>query len=121
MKNDSMSRHCPIVYAMDRIGGKWKMPLIWLINQYPGVRYRQIRKAYAGITNTVLTRALQELEQDGLIRRTDFEEVPPRVEYHLTQKGKAIVPAILELTDWGWVQMEADGKRPLLAVIEDDR
>lgn len=121
MKNDSMSRHCPIVYAMDRIGGKWKMPLIWLINQYPGVRYGQIRKAYAGITNTVLTRALQELEQDGLIRRTDFEEVPPRVEYHLTQKGKAIVPAILELTDWGWVQMEADGKRPLLAVIEDDR
>ena len=62
------------------------------------------------MTQPAVTRALQELEQDGLIRRVDFEEVPPRVEYHLTGKGKAAVPAVLAITDWDgsrWKQMES--------------
>ena len=94
------------------------MPLIWLIYQYPGVRYGQIRKAYAGITNTVLTRALQELEQEELIRREAFDEKPLRVEYYLTQTGEKIVPAILQITDWGANRMIKAGKRPILAEIE---
>ncbi|MEA4972529.1 HTH-type transcriptional activator HxlR [bioreactor metagenome] len=103
--------HCPVVYTMDMIGGRWEMALIWLINEYPQIRYGQIKKIYPMITNTSLTRTLQHLEQSGIISRTDFNENPPRVEYSLTSKGMQFLPVLECITKIGGQIMSEEGKR----------
>lgn len=111
--------HCPIVYTMDMIGGRWEMAMIWLINEYPQIRYGQIKKIYPMITNTSLTRTLQHLEQSGLISRTDFNENPPRVEYSLTNKGMQFLPVLECITKIGGQIMSEEGKRGYFPKINE--
>lgn len=111
MDYSNILNHCPVVYTMDMIGGRWEMALIWLINEYPQIRYGQIKKIYPMITNTSLTRTLQHLEQSGIIRREDFNEKPPRVEYSLSNKGMEFLPVLECITKIGEQIMSEEGKR----------
>ncbi|MCM1577433.1 MAG: winged helix-turn-helix transcriptional regulator [Ruminococcus sp.] len=80
--------------------GKWKLQIIYeLCIKYP-IRFGELKKNIGGITNTMLTASLRELEQDGLISRAQFNEIPPHVEYSLTEKGKALLPVFYEMTKW---------------------
>jgi len=119
MDYQNILNHCPVVYTMDLIGGRWEMALIWLIHEYSNIRFGQIKKIYPMITNTSLTRTLQHLEQNGIINRTDFNENPPRVEYSLSDKGIQFLPILECITKIGGQIMSEEGKRVYFPNIEE--
>ena len=96
---------CPVTSAMDVIGGKWKPMIIFLI--YKGVnRFGQLSKLLEGVSKRTLTKQLRDLENDGVLSRQVFPEVPPRVEYSLTEKGNTLLPVIKALYLWGQNEFE---------------
>ena len=92
---------CGLKKVLDIIGGKWKIMILCVIDKEGIVRYGDLRRAVFGITNTMLANSLKEMENDGLVERKQFMEMPVRVEYSLTDKAKSIVPILLELKRWG--------------------
>lgn len=91
---------CPVEAALGLIGGKWKGILLYHLFEGT-LRFNAIRKRLPGLTQRMLTAQLRELEADGLIVRTVFAEVPPRVEYSLSPKGRTLEPVIMALKAWG--------------------
>ena len=94
------SVHCPVELAIRIIGGKWKPVIIWRLRDSKK-RFGELKREIKGITVKMLAQQLRELEQDGLVDRKMFYEVPPRVEYSLTDLGRSLEPAIRELGAWG--------------------
>lgn len=94
------SETCPIGDAVRMIGGRWKMRILCALTLDGTLRYNDLRKRIAGITPAVLSASLKELEQDGLISRTQYEEIPPRVEYAVTEHGKELWPILHSLAHW---------------------
>ncbi|EMF61995.1 winged helix-turn-helix transcriptional regulator [Stenotrophomonas maltophilia] len=99
---DEINMHDEMRRAFALLSGKWKLEIMWLLNQRI-YRFGELRKAIPGITQHMLTAQLRELEADGLISRTVFAEVPPRVEYEITQKARGLGPTMEALTVW-WNQ-----------------
>lgn len=93
--------NCPLTYALNLIGGKWRLPIIWALHKNGTMRYNELKRNIDGITGMVLTQTLKELELYGIINREQFMEVPPRVEYSLTDSGEELIPALKALADWG--------------------
>lgn len=85
--------------AFSLLSGKWKLEIMWLLNQRV-YRFGELRKAIPDVTQHMLTAQLRELEADGLVSRTVFAEVPPRVEYAITPKARALGPTMDALTAW---------------------
>ncbi|NLR61612.1 helix-turn-helix transcriptional regulator [Chitinophaga polysaccharea] len=103
-KNNESDTVCAVDYAFQRIGGKHKGRVIYHLRA--GVkRYGELRRSLTGITPKMLTQVLRELEQDELITRHVYLEVPPRVEYQLTDTGRELLPFIILLSEWGRKQM----------------
>jgi len=98
--------YCPVDYAFQRIGGKYKGRILWYLKDGT-LRYGELKKKVEGVSPKMLTQALKELEADNLIKRKVFVEVPPRVEYTLTDSGKELLPSINQLRLWGEAQMKA--------------
>lgn len=92
---------CPLTFALNLIGGKWRLPIIWALSKNKVMRYNELKKNIEGITNMMLTQTLKELESYGIINREQFMEVPPRVEYSLTVEGESLIPALKALAHWG--------------------
>jgi len=92
---------CPLTFALEIIGGKWRLPIIWLLSKNGTMRYNELKRSIEGITNMMLTQSLKELESYDIIRREQFMEVPPRVEYSLTHNGQDLISALKVLADWG--------------------
>lgn len=99
--------HCPILHTMDVICSKWKLPIIWQLLIEDGLHYNELKRRIEPVTNTMLTRSLRDLEKDGLVTRNSEGTVPPSVTYHLTESGKALLPAMKELFVWGQQHMAA--------------
>ncbi|WNF31367.1 helix-turn-helix domain-containing protein [Streptomyces sp. C11-1] len=91
---------CGIDAAMDVIGGKWKVLILWALNEKT-CRFGELRRAVPGVTEKVLSSQLRELEDDGIVHREVFAEVPPRVEYSLTPLGFSLNAALEPLGEWG--------------------
>ncbi len=92
---------CGLKKVLGIIGGKWKILILCLIDHKKNVRYNEMRREIFGITNTMLAQSLKEMEADGLVLRTQFPEMPVRVEYSLTHKAETLIPILLELKAWG--------------------
>ena len=92
--------NCPVTATMDVIGGKWKILIIHLIN-YDINRFGKLSMMLKDISRQMLTTQLRDLEKDGILERVIYPEIPPRVEYFLTPKGKALIPVLNSLRDWG--------------------
>ncbi|MFD0312780.1 winged helix-turn-helix transcriptional regulator [Streptomyces flavalbus] len=92
---------CGIDVAMEVIGGKWKVLILWALHEHPSRRFGELRRLVPGITEKVLASHLRELEADGVVRRDSYDEVPPRVEYALTEQGVRLNAALGPLADWG--------------------
>lgn len=90
---------CPITKAMTMVGGKWK-PIIIYVLSFGKLRFGKIAFQITGISRKVLTQQLRELEHDGIITRTVYPEIPPRVEYELTVKGEELMPVYQLLAEW---------------------
>ena len=99
---------CPILYAMELIGQKWKLPILWYIAdaEKQTLRYRELERKVVGITATMLTKCLRELEQDRFITRKQYSTIPPTVEYSLANRGKTLIPALESVYQWAEDQMK---------------
>lgn len=106
---------CPVEAALERIDGKWKGVVLYHLLQHGTLRFGGIARLCQGATPRVLARQLRELEQDGLVVRTVFPEVPARVEYHLTALGAALRPAIEALRDWGRALLDSPAAQAAMA------
>jgi DNA-binding HxlR family transcriptional regulator len=92
--------HCALDITMDYIGGKWKSVVLWYLRK-DTKRFSELRKHIPGITEKMLTLQLRELEEDGIVQREVFAQVPPKVEYSLTEFGKTLIPLLEEIARWG--------------------
>ena len=92
---------CSMELSLAVIGGKWKPLILWHLRDVPTMRFSALRRAMPAITQKMLTQQLRELESDGLLTRTVFAEVPPRVEYALTDLGRGIIPILEALCRFG--------------------
>jgi len=92
---------CPMEYAMNQIAGKWKLVILWHIYQNEILRYGQLQKILKKISHKMLSTQLKELVNDGILHKEIYQQIPPKVEYSLTDLGKSLIPVMDMLYDWG--------------------
>lgn len=92
---------CGLDATLRVISGKWKPLILYFVAQGGPTRYGALRRAVRDVSDKVLIQQLKELEADGLVRRTDYKEVPPRVDYSLTPLGRSLAEALVPLCSWG--------------------
>ncbi len=91
---------CPLEYGLNIFGGKWKSRIICVLAKQKNLRYSKLRREMSNITDAVLANTLKELLADDIILRKQFDEIPPHVEYRLTEKGKSVVPILQSICRW---------------------
>lgn len=94
-----------MAYTISLIGGRWKLSILGLLLDYGKLRYRDIAEKLPGISDRMLVMQLRELERDGLISKQTFAQVPPRVEYELSEKGQSLQEVLRAMSHWGDVQI----------------
>lgn len=92
---------CPVETSLELLSGKWKPRILWKLHRDGVVRFGELRRGMPEITAKMLTQQLRELEQDGLVTRTVYAEVPPRVEYRLSDFGATLEPILDQIASWG--------------------
>lgn len=97
----ALQYRCTDIFALDVIGGKWRLAIIWNLAGYESLRYNELKRKLQGITNIMLTRALRGLEEHELVTRREFRQIPPHVEYALTPKCREVLPALEIIHAWG--------------------
>lgn len=95
------SESCPMRRTLELLSGKWRTHIIYELCKRPTCRFGELKSALPRITSAMLTSALRELEAVGIVHREQFNEIPPHVEYSLTEKGKQLLPVFTELAKWG--------------------
>lgn len=103
----------PFGYTLSVIGGKWKMVIIYLLAENEPVRFNDLKRQIGAITYKTLSAQLKELEQDGMVERKEYPQIPPKVEYRLTEKAKTLLPILEGLCEWGAIH------RPSNEIKED--
>ncbi|WP_212002520.1 helix-turn-helix domain-containing protein [Chitinophaga sp. HK235] len=106
--HDKRLYYTPIEFALSHIGGTWKMPILWRLQESPQ-RFSELKKDIPHITDKMLTSQLRELEAKGLVSRTVYPVVPPRVEYSLTEKGRKAIPVIETIMKYGFSLIQEAG------------
>lgn len=91
---------CPVTYAVGIVGGKWKLIILFYLRSGTK-RFNELRRLIPDVTQQMLTMQLRELERDGLIQRVVYAQVPPKVEYSLTEQGRLLIPILNLLGEWG--------------------
>ena len=93
-------------YTMSLIQGKYKLFILYTLGCYEIVRFNEMKKYIGEISDKTLSSTLKELEADGLIRRKEYLQIPPKVEYSLSEKGRSLIPILEEMCDWGEAHRE---------------
>lgn len=91
----------PFEYTLSIISGRWKLKIIYLLACLGTVRYGVIKKSIDGITHKMLSSQLKELESENVILRKEYPQIPPKVEYSLTEKGQSLIPLVKDMCEWG--------------------
>lgn len=105
MKNFNPATPCPIRNVLSRLGSKWSMLVLVTLHANGTMRFNDIQKTIGDISQRMLTVTLRTLESDGLLIRKVYGEIPPRVEYTLTDRGKTLIPLLSNLVDWALENM----------------
>ena len=105
---------CPLQYRLRVFGGKWKSRIICVLAAKEPLRYSELRKEMANITDAVLATTLKELIADGILVRQSYDEIPPRVEYSLTETGKSVVPILQSICQWSDIFYKEDGENEMV-------
>ncbi|OFK76878.1 HxlR family transcriptional regulator [Staphylococcus pettenkoferi] len=100
MNEMEYSHDCGLAKVQKLVGGKWKLVLLWYVSETPR-RFGEINRTFPELTQSMLTKQLRELERDGLVHREVYKEIPPKVEYSLTELGKKFEPILKYMYDWG--------------------
>ena len=106
--NCPCSPECVLQGVLNTIGGKWKLPILCSLLANGASRYNELLKNTRGISNTMLSKTLRELEDDGLVERSEYLEVPIRVEYDLTDKARRLQPILVDLIRWSLADGESE-------------
>ncbi|MCI9475311.1 helix-turn-helix domain-containing protein [Anaerovoracaceae bacterium 41-7] len=101
---------CPLEYGLEVFGGKWKSRIICVLAGKEPVRYSEIRKEMRNITDAVLAANLKDLIKEGIVLRRSYDEIPPRVEYSLTEKGRTVLPVLIDIAKWAEPYFENHAK-----------
>ncbi|MEV4760885.1 helix-turn-helix domain-containing protein [Micromonospora sp. NPDC049559] len=97
---------CPIAPVVDIVFSRWTTPILWTLNAHGRQRFVELQRRIATITPKVLTQRLRQLERDGLIVRTYHPEVPPRVEYEISELGRSLAPLFAHLAEWSATNLD---------------
>ena len=92
---------CPTLYTLNLIHGKWRLPILWKLSNKKTLRFNELKKEVTGITNIMLTQCLKELETAHIITRRQYDVIPPRVEYSLTEEGIQLIQCLTEMEQFG--------------------
>lgn len=102
MKKEELFGKCPYLTSQKILTGKWSMYLMYLLSENPGVRFNELQRLMPEeMTHTTLSRQLKKLEEEGLVVRTEYSQIPPKVEYSLSEIGEAFRPVLESLETWG--------------------
>lgn len=101
MNEAILIRNCGMAYTLSVIGGRWKPNILYCLLNSGRMRYNELRRSIAGISERMLVAQLRELEEDGLVKRIIYPEIPPRVEYELTAAGISTQSMLECMSDWG--------------------
>lgn len=112
------SETCPVRRTLELLSGKWRTHIIYELCKKPSCRFGELKKAVPRITNTMLTTTLRDLEKLGIVNRKQFNEVPPHVEYSLTDKGKELLPVFFEIAKWGEKNLGTEEQSPAFGTQE---
>lgn len=104
---------CPLEYGLAVFGGKWKSRVLCVLAEKGTLRYSALRKEMSNITDAVLAATLKELITDNMIMRQQFDEIPPRVEYGLTDKGISVIPILQSICKWSGAYHKEDNENTL--------
>ena len=104
---------CPLEYGLSIFGGKWKSRIICVLAAKEVLRYSELRSEMANITDAVLAATLKELMAAKIVARRSYDEIPPRVEYTLTEKGKSVVPILQSICRWSGVFYKEESDTPM--------
>lgn len=99
--DDNSKGFCPVEASLEMLSGKWKGRILWKLYNTPTMRFGELRRSLGLITEKMLAQQLRELESLGLIKRHIYREVPPKVEYSLTEFGKTLGPILDKFAEWG--------------------
>ena len=101
IRTKKAEKQYPFEYTLSIIDGKWKIRLMYLLSVNEIMRYGELKLEVPGITHKMLAKQLKEMEADGIINRKEYSQIPPKVEYSLTEKGKTLIPIINAICLWG--------------------
>jgi len=106
MEQDNGATHesCPLYLIQKALCGKWKLVLLWSLQETK--RFNELSRLFPDITQAMLTKQLRELESAGFVHREVYKEIPPKVEYSLTEMGIAFLPLLKEIRDWGEINYD---------------
>ena len=102
---------CPNKYALDILAGKWKLKSVYVLTQHDSMRFNELQRQVGEVSAVMLSKTLQELEADGIVDRHDFGEIPPHVEYSLTEAGAGVSDAMALLGEWGHCMYVSNSQR----------
>ncbi len=97
--------NCPVSKTLDLLSGRWNSRVIYELEKVNQIRFGQLKKNLSGISNTMLSNTLKTLEEQGIVKRKQYNEVPLRVEYSLTEAGKAMLHIYYEIAKWGSIYL----------------
>lgn len=100
MRNEEHKTYCAVDFAFQRIGGKYRGRILWHLDESKVLRYGELKRKLTGITTKMLTQTLRELEQDKMVNRKVYLQIPPKVEYSLTPAALELIPLINDLRKW---------------------
>jgi DNA-binding HxlR family transcriptional regulator len=100
-----VAEKCPVLVVQKMIAGKWKLTILWQLCQGTK-RFNELQRLLPNISQGILTQQLRELEGDGLVHREIYKEIPPKVEYSLTEVGQSFIPVLQVIRDWGKTYMD---------------
>ncbi|WP_394273165.1 winged helix-turn-helix transcriptional regulator [Butyricicoccus sp.] len=105
---------CPLEYGLEVFGGKWNSRIICVLAAKKVLRYSELRKEMGNITDAVLATALKDLIANEIIVRKSYDEIPPRVEYSLTEKGASVVPILQSICQWAGIFYKEDSEHMMV-------
>lgn len=98
----------PLYFALNEIGGKWKIRVLWVLRSGQSLRYGEIKQEIPLINDMMLSQSLRELTKSGLTERRQYRQIPPKVEYQITEKGKELIPGVTLIWQWAYNQIEGE-------------
>lgn len=111
---------CPLEYGLSLFGGKWKSRIICILAEKKVLRYGEIRKEMYNITDAVLAATLKELMTNGIVQRQSYDEIPPHVEYSLTEKGNSVVPILHTICQWSGIFYKENNDKEMAQCLKCD-